>query len=189
MNLSELRGTDGNKLISAGRERVTKAIVAQGEESFQSAVRSFNWAIADPEFKNAPWSETIIHAPAFSDSPSNYLSMAGPSLSNFSEMVSMEDVLNELRKPLNYQSGVKAFLKSGIQEALAGIKLAPTQKPVAPTYAQSLNELFLPENLKSTDPIALQSSVHVIQKMFSTLRNMDQANHNIKVNMAQFLRC
>jgi hypothetical protein len=192
MKMGELKVNSDANLISSAKAAVSKAFEIQNEESRKTAGRSFDWTIAGKDFNNSQWfdpKETIIQDPAFSDSPSQYLSMAESTLSNFGEVVSMNEVMNVFRGPFNYQLGVKAFLKSGIQEALAGIKLNPNESAAAETIPKPLNELFLPENLKSPDPVAMQMSVQVVQKMFSTLNSMDQANQAVKINMAQFLRC
>lgn len=191
MNLSGL-SLGSEKSLSSLQESVDGALKnaagAQHADLIREAVRLFEWAPSEKEFAAHPASNKIaIQSAAFTDSPAGYLATAGSALFSFSEVVPMGDVLHALlNSEFRPQQGVRAFLQSGVQEALASMKLTPVSGEASPA---PLDELLRPEKLKSADPAVLQASLRAMKRMFSSLSKVQNENMELKANLAQFLRC
>ncbi|MCI0606385.1 hypothetical protein L0156_25660 [bacterium] len=189
MNPGELsRVSNRIGIIDSARESVEAAAKTATElaekKAFRSAIESFEAISA-----SAP-QQASIQAAGFSESPLDYLaaaSVSGASLAGFSEIVSMADVLQTLKqRGFPFQNGVDAFLKSGIQEALAGFKIS-SANAASPSIPKPLNELLTPEKMRTPDPL-LPASLQIIKQMFSTLSATNQANLELKASMFQFIR-
>lgn len=181
-----------SNIISSAKESVARVIDSHSEESIQAAIRSFEWAFSAKEL-SAISQQAVIQPAGFAESPANYLAgvaASGFPLSRFNEIVSTEDVQKILRgHAVHFQHGVKAFLQCGLREALGSMKIHEHPKEVQLSVPPPLNELLLPEKLKSADQPGLQASVQAIHQMFSTLKTMHEASTDLKANMLQFLRC
>ncbi len=100
-----------------------------------------------------------------------------------------DDVLSNLHKQdLHLQSGIAAFLKSGIQEALASLKISVNSNISHPTIAVALDELISPEKLKNPDRNKLQISSQIVSVMFSTLQKMQRDISDLDVGLLRSIR-
>lgn len=196
------RAVDSRLAVASGKEVVTEGIAkaarSQGPESIDSAIRSFAWAYSKDQQSDAPeWSASdgpiAVQVAGFVDSPLNYLTYASKTaasvMTGFSELVPTDQLLTNLsRQGFHIQRAVSSFLESGIQEALASLKINPDPKVPDPLVPSALNDLISPENLKNLDANMLRASIRAVNKMCTTLKKMQQAGSEIQVNMLRFMR-
>lgn len=134
--------------------------------------------------------ETTVQAAGHADHPLKYFQEYGTRTEpNHNGIVSMAEVLSNLRKQeLHFQQGVDAFLKSGIQEALASLKISPNPNIPRQPIPAALDDLISPEKLKNPDRTKLQSSLQIISEMFSTLKIMQRDISGLRVGMLRSIR-
>lgn len=188
---------NGNQ-IAPGLGHVASTIATAAEsqpaELIVNALKSFASVAREQSSYDANLSKAIDNKvsmadAAFVDAPLEYLAAAGPHVSGFRSVVSMGEVMANLRRQdLNFHDGIAAFLKSGIQEALSGLKIVPNPGIQAPPIAQPLDELLTPAKLKNPDRAQLQSSIRVVNALFSTLKGLRNSNSEIQVSMMRFIR-
>ena len=196
------RAVDNKLAIASGKEAVEAGIVkatdSQAPESIDRAMKSFAWAFSKDQQSGTPeWSAsvgpTVVQVAGFTDSPLNYLSYASKTASSlmlgFSEIASMNQVLVSLSSHrFHLQRAVSSFLASGIQEALASLKLNPDPKIPDPPIPAPLNDLISPEKLKNLDANMLRATIRAVNQMLSTLKTMQDAGTDLQVNMLRFMR-
>lgn len=134
--------------------------------------------------------ETTVQAAGHADHPLKYFQEYGTRTEHDDNgIVSMAEVLSSLRKQeLHFHQGVDAFLKSGIQEALASLKISPNPNIPRPLSPAALDNLISPERLKNPDRTKLQSSLQIINEMFSTLKRMQRDISDLRVGMLRSIR-
>jgi hypothetical protein len=187
-----LRQPESNRALPANIQAVTtsitKAAITQAKEAIDNAVQSFN-SIQEKRPDFTVFDEVSILDAAFAESPAKYFAQALTTTTPENEIVAMGDVFARLRQhDLHFQKGVASFLKSGIQEALAGLKIPMDPNLVRPLIPTALDELITPEKLRSPDKKKLQASVQVINEMFKTLRTFQGDVSDIQLKMLQNVR-
>lgn len=194
---SEISHTpETNRALRAVAAGIAAAASAQAKESIDHAIQSFAWAsIKEKRGSTDEWlallGETTVQAAGHADDPLKYFtqlsSMTKPL--NHNGIISMDEVISSLRKQdLHFQQGVASFLKSGIQEALASLKISSNPNIPLPVIPVALDELISPEKLRNPDRTKLQASLQVINEMFSTLKNMQSGITDLRVNMLRSIR-
>lgn len=192
------RVPDRNVAVSAGVQsiaaEIAKAADSQPVESIDRAIQSFAWAtVQDAPTDASQWSaflgETTLPTAAFADSPSKYFINARTTGKDFAGVATWEQVLANLRNPgLRFQDGVTAFLKTGIQEAIASIKVNANSKMEPASMQISLDDLLSAEKMKNPNPAQLQSSLGAMKAMFATLQKMQSAVADLDANRMRFIR-
>jgi hypothetical protein len=188
-----------SNIIPSGMENVADAIfkVASNSaaDSIDHAIQSFasQWSTTTPPNWSALPEGNAVQPQGFIDAPQHFfkhaLETAPHAFNKFSEIFPMSEVLAHLRDPgLDFRSGLLSFMKCGIKEALGGLKVGNN---VANTAAEPLplNELLIPEKLKTVDPGVLQSSLRVAKDMFSVLDKLLGESSNMDLNKLRQIRC
>jgi hypothetical protein len=179
--------------LKAVAEGVANAASVQGKESLEVAIRSFQFIqqkqdSADQLF--ALLSEATVPEPGFTEHPSKYFShlLQSKTSSAGTEIVSSDQVYAAIRNPnFNYKHGLNSFLKSGIQEALASLKISVPSN-VSAAASEPLNDLLSPQSLSKPDRNKLLSSLHVMNTMFSTLKNLQGDVSDLQKNLFRSIR-
>jgi hypothetical protein len=149
---------------------ISKAAVVQAKEALDYAIQSFN-SIKEKQADFTGFDEASIPVAGHVESPVKYFAQGGRT--NVDGLASTDDVVARLRlHNFQYQQGIASFLKSGIQEALAGLKIKTDPTVVQPQIPIPLDELITPEKLRNPDRKTLQTSVHAVNEMFKALRNL-----------------
>jgi hypothetical protein len=170
--------------------KIATVAQSQSAEKLNQAIHSFGWVQQNEETFFQTFDKKSIPDAAFIDSPSNYFNRPEILQTRFSETAPIDQIANKLKqRDLNYQKGVKAFLKCGMEEALAGLKLkdaTPTRS--LPSIPTALDELLTPQKLKNPDQINLQASISTVKTMFSNLKRLQQDTSHLQLNMTRFVR-
>src|SRR5262245_51905228 len=182
-------------VINSGLQSVAAAIAKASEpqaaESLDQAIQSFAWASVHEKPTDVPdWAafvgQATIPEAGHSESPAAYLANAQNSVrdqTKFQSILPMDQVMSALRNPtLSYQKGVAEFLKTGIQEALASLKINVPARMQQPLMPPPLDELLTQEKLKNPNPAALQPSLKVMNEMFATLKRMQSSSLDVEAN-------
>ncbi len=104
-------------------------------------------------------------------------------------IVSMNDVLSRLRnQSLHFHQGISSFLRSGVQESLASLKISSNPGLTHPPVPTSLDELISTEKLRNPDRDGLQVSLQIMNEMFSTLKSLQSDVTDLRVNMMRSIR-
>lgn len=181
--------------LQAVQEGITRTAEDHPIESIQRAIQSFSWAqerstttdsLKDP-------GKTSIAPEGFVDSPNSYFAFANQRaadiLSAPDGIVSLKEVASKLGSTdLRFAKGVESFLQSGIQEALAGLKIKIDPNFTSPGFPEPLDELLKPEGLKNPDRTKLQASIRTVNEMFSTLGKMQNTVNDLRVGALRFVR-
>jgi hypothetical protein len=188
-----LRSPESNRALPSNIQGVAtgiaKAAGHQAKEALDHAIQSFN-AIREKQTEFAGFDEASIQVAGHAEHPLKYFNHAYATKSlNDDGIVPMNDVFARLRQPnLHYQQGIASFLKSGIQEALAGLKINMDPSVARPVIPTPLDELITPEKLRNPDRKKLQSSVQVINEMFRTLKTVQGDVSDMRLKMLQNIR-
>jgi hypothetical protein len=188
------------KDIRSGMEAVADNIFRVagdiGSAAIDHAIHSFTSGWSDAASPN--WSElpegSAVQIEGFIESPHNYFKHAfetSPAmLDKCSSMFPMQEVLSHLRNPgFDFHSGLSAFMKCGMKEALGGLKVETRALPNPAPDPLPLNELLIPEKLKTVDPSVLQSSLSVAKKMFSVLDKLLGEGASLDLSKLRHIRC
>ena len=183
-----LRQTDAKtQNLQRVANNVAVAAKSQSAESIRRAIDSF--ATVYPNAIEWSASNVSIQDAGSFDSPMNYLTTAQSLKSEFIGTFEAHQLLVQLkRQEFHFQNSIKAFLKSGIQEALSGLKIVPKAKISNLSIPVPLDDLLTQEKLKKPDHAQLQESVRLIDDMYSTLKNMQNHNFSLQINMIRFAR-
>jgi hypothetical protein len=186
-----LRSPESNRAVPSNMQGVAtgiaKAAVVQAKEALDNALQSFN-SIKEKQADFAGFDESSIQVAGHAENPSKYFANAH-SKTNADGLVSMSDVFARLRQhDLQYHQGIASFLRSGIQEALAGLKIQIDPKAARPPIPIPLDELITPEKLRNPDRKKLQTSVQVINEMFKTLRTIQGDVSHLQIKMLHNMR-
>lgn len=183
--------------LQAVQEGITRTAEAHPIESIQRAIQSFSWAherssSTTTDSRKDP-GKTSIAPEGFVDSPSSYFAFANQRaadlLSAPDGIVSLKEVASKLGSTdLRFAKGVESFLQSGIQEALAGLKIKVDPNFTSPGLPEALDELLKPEGLKNPDRAKLQASIRAVNEMFSTLTKMQGTMNDLRVSALRFVR-
>jgi hypothetical protein len=167
--------------------RIATIAQAQSVEKLKQAIHSFEWLKpADKSFFEIE--KSTIPDSAFIDSPMDYFNNPQLQQMGFNETASI-DLVNKLKQHnLNFHKGIKAFLKCGIEEALSGLKLTSVPSKSLLQIPIALDELLTSQKLKNPDRIQLQASFATVKAMFSTLKNFQNDNSHLQLNMMRFVR-
>lgn len=185
-----------NKVLSSSlkavAEQISNTAIAQGKESIERAIQSFSF-IEQKQLQHevAFLNEKRVHDTAYAEDPMKYFTEFNKTKKNSEakELVPAEQVLLGLRNQhLHYHDGVTSFLKTGIQEALASLKINPAPNSPLDGVALNLDELLSPTNLTNPDRKKLQASLQVMNEMFSTLRKMQMDVSKLRLNMLNSVR-
>jgi len=173
-------------------EQISDTAVAQGKESIERAIQSFSF-IEQKQLQHviALLNENRVHETAFAEDPLKYFTEINKTkrISEGNELVSVDQVISALRNQhLHYHDGIASFLKTGIQEALASLKINPSSNITPDGIALTLDELLSPTSLANPDKTKLQASLQVMNEMFSTLRKMQLDVSNLRLNMLHSVR-
>jgi hypothetical protein len=169
---------------------VAEAAKTQSPETIDQAINCFASVLINDssELQSYLHTHTVPEA-GFVDSPLTYFSAASSRLSGLNGMVPLNDVRQILRnRDLNFQNGIKDFLKIGIQEALNGLKIIPNPRIPNPTIAPPIDELLTPDKLTNPSRALLQASVRAIMNMFSALKNMQISHTDLQFNVVRIVR-
>lgn len=189
-----------SKSIPSGMENVADAIFevasSSGSDSIDHAIQSFasQWsAAATPNWSSLP-EGSAVQPGGYIDSPQHYFKYAQEispaAFDHFSEIFPMEEVLAHLRNPgLDFRSGLASFMKSGIKEALGGLKITANPGANPGSDPLPLNELLIPEKLKTLDPGVLQASMRVARDMFSVFDKLLGEGSNLDLRRLSQIRC
>jgi hypothetical protein len=185
----------GNAISSNLRaiaEQISSSAITQGKESIERAIQSFSF-IEQKQLEHviALLNESRVHDAADVEDPLKYFTEINKTKENHEAkaLVSSEQVLMGLRNQhLHYHDGVTSFLKTGIQEALASLKITITPNSPLDGFESNLDELLSPTNLANPDRKKLQASLQVMNEMFSTLRKMQMDVSNLRLNMLHSVR-
>jgi hypothetical protein len=186
-------------VISSGMQAVAAAVAKaadpQAPESLDQAIQSFAWAAIQDKPTDMPdWTTFVggatIPEAGFSEAPSKYFVNADKNqLAKFGGIISMDQVINVLRNPsFSFEDGVAEFLKAGVQEALASLKIGPAPKAERPVMPVPLDDLLSPDKLKNPNPAALQPSLRAMTEMFATLKRMQSTMTDLDANRLRFIR-
>ena len=182
------------KVVSSNLKAVAQQIstnaIAQGKESIERAIQSFSF-IEDKQLQLEILNENRVQDAAYAEDPLKYFTEINKTkrAPDGNEFVSSDHVLSGLRNQhLQYHQGVAAFLKSGIQEALASLKINSSPNGQVDGLLLNLNDLLSPTNLANPDRKKLQASLQVMNEMFSTLRKMQLDISNLRLNMLHSVR-
>lgn len=171
-------------------EQISTIAIAQGKESIERAIQSFSF-IEQKQLQLEIFNENRVQDAAYAEDPLKYFTEINKTKKNLegNGLVSSEQLLSGLRNQhLQYHQGVAAFLKSGIQEALASLKINSSPNGAVDGLSSNLNDLLSPMNLANPDRIKLQASLQVMNEMFSTLRKMQLDVSNLRLNMLHSVR-
>ena len=176
-----------------GLQRIANNIAVAAKSQSAESIRRATDSFATVYPKAIEWSASLcdvsIQDAGSFDSPMNYLATAQSLKSEFTGTFEIHQLLGQLkRQEFHFQNSVKAFLKSGIQEALSGLKIVPKPKISNLSIPVALDDLLTQEKLKKPDHAQLQESVRLIDNMYSTLKNMQNDNFNLQINMIRFAR-
>ena len=180
------------RVISSSLESINTGILeaaqSQPLESIDQAIRSFDWVSGqDRQISTGP-ADTSTR-PGYVDDPAEYLSFAAEKGASLGEIVSMEQVIAGLRSGASqFRQGVNSFLQSGIQEALASMKLRLGGKHAAPEILESLNDLLSPDQIKTLDASRLKPSMDAVNDMYATLKKVQSASNDLQMNMMRMIR-
>jgi hypothetical protein len=182
-----LRQPERNKALPANMQSITtgiaKAAISQAKEAIATAVQSFN-SIKEKQVDFIGLDEAFIQGAAFAESPAKYLAQVYMSVKPENEIVPIADVFARLRQHEPHsRQGLASFLKSGIQEALEGLKIQMDPNLERPLIPIPLDELITAEKLRNPDKKKLQASVQVINEMFKTLRNIQGDVSDLQLKM------
>ena len=178
--------------LRAIAEQISNTAIAQGKESIQHAIQSFSFIERNQlEHVIALLNENRVQDAASAEDPLKYFTEFNKMKKNSEakELVSPEQLLSGLRNQhLHYHDGITSFLKTGIQEALASLKISSSTNAAADGLALNLDELLSPTNLANPDRKKLQASLQVMNEMFSTLKKMQRDVSNLRLNMLNSIR-
>ncbi|MCI0446674.1 hypothetical protein L0152_26165 [bacterium] len=178
--------------LKAVAEQISNTAIAQGKESIERAIQSFSF-IEQKQLEDviALLNENRVHDAAYAEDPLKYFTEINKAKKNpeGKQLVSAEQVILSLRNQhLHYHDGVTSFLKTGIQEALASLKINASPNSPPDGIALNLDELLSPTNLANPDRKKLQASLKVMNEMFLTLRKMQMDVSNLRLNMLHSVR-
>lgn len=195
------RKNDVHPTVSSGIHSVETGIAKASESNasvvIEQAIQSFSWTeIHDTTSGTSDWSsnlqESNVAVEGFLDSPAAYFRSSHKSgsdpISILNGDISAKEVATKLVSTAHFDPGIAAFLRSGIPEALASLKIK-TNSGLAPTpFPPSLDELLTPEKLKNPNQRKLQESIRAVNEMFTTLRKIQTATNDMKLNMLRVVR-
>jgi hypothetical protein len=176
--------------LKAVAEQISNQAISQGRESIERAIQSFSF-IEQKHLQLEIFNENRVHDAAYAEDPLKYFTQVNKTKQNLegNGLVSSQQLLSGLRNQhLHYHDGVTAFLKTGIQEALASLKINPSSNGQVDDLSLNLNELLSPANMANPDRKKLQASLKVMNEMFSTLRKMQLDVSNLRLNMLHSIR-
>lgn len=179
--------------LKAVAEGVANAASVQGKELLEVAIRSFRFIQEKQESADQLFTlinEATVPEPGFTEPPSKYFThlLQSKTAPSKTELVSADQVLAALRhQNFNYKNGVNSFLKSGIQEALASLKM-PVSSNTPSSIPEPLNDLLSPQSLSKPDRNKILSSLHVMNTMFSTLKDLQTDVADLQKNLLRSIR-
>lgn len=176
--------------LRAIAEQISNTATTQGKESIQRAIQSFRF-IEQKQLQLEILNENRVQDAAYAEDPLKYFTEINKTKRNpdGNGLVLAEQLLSGLRNQhLHYHDGVAAFLKSGIQEALASLKINSSPNGSVVGLSSNLNDLLSPMNLANPDRKKLQASLQVMNEMFSTLKKMQLDVSNLRLNMLHTVR-
>lgn len=178
--------------LRAISEQITNTAIAQGKESIERAIQSFSFVDQkQPDQLAALLNTSRVHDAGYAEDPLKYFTEINKKNTNpaTNEMVPSEQVLLGLRNQhLHFHDGISSFLKTGIQEALASLKISgPSNNPVD-GLASNLDDILSPVHLANPDRKKLQASLQVMNEMFSTLRKIQMDVSKLRLNMLHSVR-
>lgn len=181
--------------IQAVATNIAQAAKVQGKESIDRALQSFDWVSIEKESGTDEWQallgKTTIQISGHADPPLQYITHLHNAKKelNGNGIVSMDQLFSDLRRQdLNFQQGIASFLRSGIQEALSSLKISTSPSITRPPIPASLDELISPDKMKNPDRDRLQIPLQVMKEMFSTLKNMQSDNSELRMNILRSIR-
>jgi hypothetical protein len=176
--------------LKAVAEQISSQAIDQRKESIERAIQSFSF-VEQKQLQLEILNENRVHDAAYAEDPLKYFTEINKTKKNLegNRLISSEQLLSGLRNQhLQYHDGVAAFLKTGIQEALASLKITPTPNSQVDDSASNLDELLSPANMANPDRKKLQASLKVMNEMFSTLKRMQLDVSNLRLNMLHSVR-
>jgi hypothetical protein len=178
--------------LRAIAEQISNTAAAQGKESIERAIQSFSFIEQkQPEQLIALLNTSRVHDSAFAEDPVKYFTEVNKRKTNpaANEMVPTDQVLLSLRNQhIHFHHGVASFLKTGIQEALASLKISGSANSIVDGLASNLDEILSPTSLANPDRKKLQATLQVMNEMFSTLKKIQMDVSNLRLNMLHTVR-
>ena len=180
--------------IQAVASGISSAAKSQPKELIDHAIQSFK-SIQEKQLGTDELfrllGEKSAQAAGHADHPLKYFTNESRTRKNpnHNGIVSMNDVLSRLRnQSLHFHQGISSFLKSGVQESLASLKISINPGLTRPPIPKPLDELISTEKLKNPDRAGLQASLQVMNEMFSTLKSLQSDVSDLRVNMMRSIR-
>jgi hypothetical protein len=178
--------------LRAIAEQISNTATTQGKESIERAIQSFSFIEQkQTEQLIALLNTSRVDDAAYAEDPLKYFTEINKRKKNLAtnEMVSTDQVLLSLRNQhLHFHQGVASFLKTGIQEALASLKISGSATNPVDGLASNLDEVLSPAHLANPDRKKLQATLQVMNEMFSTLKKMQMDVSNLRLNMLHTVR-